>query len=71
MLVEAAKKAEKNAEILLKSFGEKIKKIQHIDGSWSMNVMNETQNNSWNKDDNNSSLMKEVEKTVRAEFVYE
>ena len=71
LLVEAAKKAEKNAEILLKSFGKKIKKIQNIDGSWSMNVMNETQNNSWEKDDNNSSLMKKVEQTVRAEFVYE
>ena len=39
-----------------------------------MNIMNETQNNtwsSWERDGNNSSLMKKVEQTVRAEFVYE
>lgn len=74
LLTEAAKKAEQNAEILLKPFGKKIKKIQHIDGSWHMNIMNETQNStwsSWERDGNNSSLMKKVEQTVRAEFVYE
>lgn len=73
LLAEAVKNAEKDAKILLKPFGKKIKKIHNIDSRWDMDIMNETQNSawsSWEKDGNNSSLMKKAKQRVLAEFVY-
>lgn len=66
LMKEAAKNAEKDANVLLSPFNKKVKKLLLIYGSSEPSVMNET-----GQSDGESSMMKKVRQKVSAAFSYE
>ncbi|MBO4405318.1 MAG: SIMPL domain-containing protein [Alphaproteobacteria bacterium] len=71
LMKEAAKNAERDANVLLSPFNKKVKKLLSIYGSSSPDVMDETAEHSWQSNNGESSLMKKVKQKVAASFSYE
>ena len=71
LMKEAAKNAERDANVLLSPFNKKVKKLLSIYGSSEPDVMDETAEDSWRRSDGESSLMKKVKQKISADFSYE
>lgn len=74
LMKEAAKNAEKDAQVLLAPFNKKVKKVLSISSSSVPSVMEETAGSEWESyysTRGESSLMKKVKLSVSADFSYE
>lgn len=70
LMAEAAKNAEKEANVLLAPFKKRVKKILSVHSYSNPSVMNETSDYRWDSS-GESSLMKKVKMNVSASFSYE